>query len=88
MAEGSGVFAQTTLSICMEVRTISEAIAWYGDKRYVHAIVVKDSMCTIEKVHLGMYYADWKPANTASQPTLQASLRASYGFSPLGTLVS
>ena len=52
----------------MEVRTISEAIAWHGDKRYVHAIVVKDSMCTIEKVHLGMYYADWKPANTASQP--------------------
>ena len=68
VVEGSGVFAQTTLSICMEVRTISEAIAWHGDKRYVHAIVVKDSMCTIEKVHLGMYYADWKPANTASQP--------------------
>ena len=52
----------------MEVRTISEAIAWLVDERYLHAIVVKDSMCTIEKVHLGMYYADWKPANTASQP--------------------
>ena len=63
----------------MEVRIISEAIAWLGDERYLHAIVVKDSMCTIEKVHLGMHYADLKPAN---------SLRSSYGFSPLGTLVS
>ena len=72
----------------MEVRIISEAIAWLGDEIYLHAIVVKDSICTIEKVHLGMHYADWKPANTVSQPTLQASLRSSYGFSPLGTLVS
>ena len=54
----------------MEVRTISEAIAWLGDEIYLHAIVVKDSICTIEKVHLGMHYADLKPANTASQPEI------------------
>ena len=46
----------------MEVRIISEAIAWLGDEIYLHAIVVKDSICTIEKVHLGMHYADLKPA--------------------------
>ena len=36
-------------------------------ERYVHAIFVTDSMCTFEKVRLGMHYADWKSAITASQ---------------------
>ena len=75
----------------MEVRTISEVIAWLGDERYVHAIVVKDSICTIEKVHLGMHYADLKPANTASQPEIiiwifssgHASVQATRSGTPL-----
>ena len=67
VAEGSGAFAQTTSSMCMEVRAISEAITWLRDERHVHAIFVTDSLSTLEKVRLGMHYADWKPAITASQ---------------------
>ena len=67
MAEGSGAFAQTISSMCMEVRAISEAITWLRDERHVHAIFVTDSLSTLEKVRLGMHYADWKPAITASQ---------------------
>ena len=62
VAEGSGAFAQTTSSMCMEVRAISEAITWLRDERHVHAIFVTDSLSTLEKVRLGMHYADWKPA--------------------------
>ena len=51
----------------MEVRAISEAITWLRDERHVHAIFVTDSLSTLEKVRLGMHYADWKPAVTASQ---------------------
>ena len=47
---------------------MSEAIAWLSDERYVHAIFVTDSMCTLEKTHLGMHYADWKPDITESRP--------------------
>ena len=51
------------------MRAISEAIAWLSDERYVHCSLffVSDSMCTLEKVHLGMHYADWKPTITANQ---------------------
>ena len=52
MAEGSGAFAQTTSSMCMKVRAISEAIEWLSDEIYAHAIFVIDSMCTLEKVCL------------------------------------
>ena len=58
LAEGSGAFAQTTSSMCMEVRAISEAIMWLGDERHVHAIFVTDSLSTLEKVRLGRHYAD------------------------------
>ena len=67
VAEGSGAFAQTTSSMCMEVIAISEANTWLGDERHVHAIFVTDSLSTLEKVRLGRHYADWKPTITASQ---------------------
>ena len=64
--EGSGSFAQTTSSMCMELRAISVTIAWLSNERYVQAIFMTDSMCTLERVCLGMHYADRKPAITAS----------------------
>ena len=44
----------------MEVIFMSEVIAWLRDEVYysVHAIFVTYYMCTLEKVHLGVHYAD------------------------------
>ena len=48
VAEGSGAFAQTTASMCMEVRAISETITWLRDERHVHALFVTDSLSTLD----------------------------------------
>ena len=53
MVVAEGTYAQTTSSMCMDV--------------HVHANFVTESLRTLEKVRLGMHYADWKPAITASQ---------------------
>ena len=45
----------------MEVRAISEAIMSLRD---VQAIVVADSLSTLEEVRQGMHYADLKQAIT------------------------
>ena len=34
VAEASGAFVQTTSSMCMEVRAISEAVQWLRDERH------------------------------------------------------
>ena len=58
VAEDSGAFTQTTSSMCMEVRSITEALQWPSDSGHVHAIFVTDSMRTFELVRRGMHYAD------------------------------
>jgi ribonuclease HI len=67
VAEDSGAFAQTTSSMCMEVRAITEALEWLRDSGHAHVIFVTDSMSTLDLVRQGMHYADWKPLITASQ---------------------
>ena len=66
VAEDSGAFAQTTSSMCMEVRAITEALEWLRDSGHAHVIFVTDSMSTLDLVRQGMHYADWKPLITAS----------------------
>ena len=67
MAEDSDAFAQTTSSMCMEMRAITEALEWLRDSGHAHVIFVTDSMSTLDLVRQGMHYADWKPLITASQ---------------------
>ena len=59
VAEDSGAFTQTTSSMCMEVRAITEALQWLSDSGHVHAIFVTDSMSTLQKVEKEYMYADW-----------------------------
>ena len=67
VAEDSGAFTQTTSSMCMEVRAITEALQWLRDSGHAHSIFVTDSMSTLELVRQGKHYADWKPIIQASQ---------------------
>ena len=59
VAEGSGTFAQTTSSMCMEVRDITDELEWLRDNGHAHAIFVTDSMSTLNLVRQGLHYADW-----------------------------
>ena len=67
VAEDSGAFTQTTSSMCMEVRAITEALQWLSDSGHAHSIFVTDSMSTLELVRQGKHYADWNAIIQASQ---------------------
>ena len=67
VAEDSGAFAQTTSSMCMEVRAITEALEWLRDNGQAHAVFVTDSMSTLDLVRQGLHYADWLPIIQASE---------------------
>ena len=58
--EKSGATEVTTSSMYMEVVAITEALKWLRDTEYESATIVTDSLSTLEKVKIGLLYADWK----------------------------
>ena len=58
--EQSGATPLTTSSMCMEIKAITEALHWIKDTGHQRAVIVTDSMSTLQKVQKKMLYADWK----------------------------
>ncbi|XP_005106522.1 uncharacterized protein LOC101854436 [Aplysia californica] len=67
--EQSGATGITTSSMCMDMKAITEALNWFKTVEYQSAILVTDSMSTLEKVKKHMMYADWQEAIQSSRLT-------------------
>ena len=61
MAEGSGAVDITTSSMVMEVIAITEALRYLRENQHMRAVIVTDSMSTLQKVQKEYLYADWVP---------------------------
>ena len=61
IAEGSGAVEMTTSSMLMEIKAITEALRYLQSKLYRRAIIVTDSMSTLQKINKESLYADWGP---------------------------
>ena len=59
IAEGSGAVDITTSSMLMEVKAISEALKYLQEQGTKKAVIVTDSMSTLQKVKKEYLYADW-----------------------------
>ena len=66
VGEDSGATTLTTSSMCMEIKAISEAMTWLMINNHQRAVIVTDSMSTLQKVQKKMLYADWKSTISAS----------------------
>ena len=53
-------------SMCMEIKAISEALTWLQTNNHQRAVIVTDSMSTLQKVQKKMLYTDWKTTISAS----------------------
>ena len=67
VAEGSGAVEITTSSMMMEVKAITEAMNYLQLNQHSKAVIVTDSMSTLEKVKKEHLYADWLKALKASK---------------------
>ena len=67
IAEGSGAVEMTTSSMLMEVKAITEALRYLQSKQYRRAIIVTDSMSTLQKINKENLYADWGPIISSSK---------------------
>ena len=52
--------------MCMEIKAISEALTWLQTNNHQRAVIVTDSMSTLQKVQKKMLYTDWKTTISAS----------------------
>ena len=43
----------------MEVKAVTEALQFLATSSYKKAVIVKDSMSTLQKIQRGMLYSDW-----------------------------
>ena len=59
--EASGAIELTTSSMIMEIKAITEALKYMQDTHQERAVIVTDSMCTLQKVMNCFLYADWAP---------------------------
>ena len=59
--EASGAIELTTSSMIMEIKAITEALKYRQDTHVERAVIVTDSMCTLQKVMNCFLYADWAP---------------------------
>ena len=59
IAEGSGAVEITTSSTLMEVKAITVALRHLQSMQYRRAIIVTDSMSTLQKFSKENLYADW-----------------------------
>ena len=61
IAEGSSAVEITTTSILMKAKAITETLRYLQAKQYRRAIIVTDSMSTLQKISKENLYADWGP---------------------------
>ena len=59
VGEGSGAVEVTTSSMQMEVKAITEALRYIQLNQHSKAVIVTDSMSTLEKVKKEYLHADW-----------------------------
>ena len=59
VAEGSGAVEITTSSMLMEVKAVTEALRYLQSNQLKRAIIVTDSMSTLQKISKEYLYADW-----------------------------
>ena len=59
IAEDSGAVDITTSSMLMEIKAISEALKFLQQQGIKKAVIVTDSMSTLQKVKKELLYADW-----------------------------
>ena len=59
VAEGSGAVEITTSSMLMEIKAISEALKCLQQRQCRRAVIVTDSMSTLQKVQKELFYSDW-----------------------------
>ena len=59
VAEGSGAVELTTSSMLMEVKAITEALRYLQTHQHRRAVIVTDSMSTLQKISKEYLYADW-----------------------------
>ena len=69
MHEASGATNLTTSSMIMEIKAITEALIYLQRHQKNRAVIVTDSMSTLQKVLNCFVYADWMPI--ISQGTLE-----------------
>ena len=51
----------------MEIKAVTEALLYLKNSQYQNAVIVSDSMSTLQKVKKKLMYADWIPAIKDSQ---------------------
>ena len=66
MGEGSGAVEVTASSMVMEIKAVTEALKYLQLKNYTRAVIITDSMSTLQKVRKEYLYADWVPLISAS----------------------
>ena len=49
----------TASSMAMEVKAVTEALQFLASTPYKKAVIVTDSMSTLQKIQKGMLYSDW-----------------------------
>ena len=59
MGEGSGAVEVTTSSMVMEIKAVTEALKHLQQQQYTRAVIITDSMSTLQKVEKECMYADW-----------------------------
>ena len=59
VAEDSGVVEITKSSMLMEVKLITEALRYIQTHQHSGAVIVTDSMSTLQKISMEYLYADW-----------------------------
>ena len=67
VAEDSGAVEITASSMSMEIKAVTEALLYLKNSQYQNAVIVSDSMSTLQKVKKKLMYADWIPAIKDSQ---------------------
>ena len=59
VAEKSGAVELTTSSMSMEIKAITEVLAFLEESAFRRAVIVTDSMSTLQKIRKKLLYSDW-----------------------------
>ena len=59
VGEGSGAVEVTTSSMVMEIKAVTEALKYLQQNDFTRAVIITDSMSTLQKVEKEYMYADW-----------------------------
>ena len=59
VSEGSGAVELTASSMAMELKAVTQVLLFLATSAYKKAVIVTDSMSTLQKIQRGMLYSDW-----------------------------